>query len=137
MDDGMLVRLALVGGYLPLRGRRTYQHQARGRTTLAHGVEEAPDRMRSVGVLRTITWVSDCLVDLDAAPVGVQFVGDHQRERGPNSGAHLRTVGYDSHGAVGFDRDEDIGLEDGRPGAALSLAGLREQEVRGKRHAEH
>jgi hypothetical protein len=46
-------------------------------------------------------------------------------------------MGYDSHGAVGFDRNEDIGLEQRRPVAAFSLDGLGEQEVRSKRRTKN
>ena len=46
-----------------------------------------------------------------AAPVGIQLVGGHERQRRADAGAHLRPVRDDEDGAVGFDAEIDAGMQ--------------------------
>ena len=65
------------------------QHHPCGRSALAHGVEVSSYGFRPVGILISQPLVSHCLVDLYMLPIGVEFVGEHHRQRGANDGSHL------------------------------------------------
>ena len=77
MHDLVQAGLALGDRHIPLRRGGLHEHQARGCSGLTEGVEEVADRFRSVGVLVAVAYVAYALLDLDASPVGVEFVGDN------------------------------------------------------------
>ena len=62
--------------------------------------------------------VADRLFDRDAFPIGFQLVGQHHRQGGADSGAHLRAVGDDDYSAVGLDAQVHAGV----PGRVVGLA---------------
>jgi hypothetical protein len=111
VHDVVVLCRDLGGRHSPLRGRGAHEHDARRRTGAAEGVVEITNRSRTVGVLVAVRGVAESLLDAHAAPVGVQFVGGHERQRGADAGAHLRTVGDDEDRAVGFDPEIDARVE--------------------------
>src|SRR5207245_1319400 len=66
---------------------------------------------RAVSILIAVFYVAVGLNDLDALPVGVEFVGQHHRQAGLDAGAHLRAVGNDRHQPGIIDADIDVGRE--------------------------
>ena len=88
-------------------------NQPRRRSGLAHNVKELTDGMRAIGILRSVSLVPIALDNLDATPIGVEFVGENPRKAGADAVSHLRTVGHNVDRAVGVDPDEDAGMKRG------------------------
>jgi len=86
--------------------------------------------MRSVGVLITVSCVTDGLFDLHALPVGVELVRHHEGQGGTNDRAHLRAMRDDVDRPVGIDADEDIRMQGRLVGVRAPVAGfLRPQQL--------
>ncbi len=111
MYDGVGFGCALGGGDAPLLSGCLNQHPASGGAALAHGVKEIADGMGAIGVLIAVAVIADGLIDNDLFPVGVQFVGDNERQRGADYGAHFRAACDDVDCAVGFDAEKNIGVK--------------------------
>ena len=95
-------------GDIPYFCRRRFQHLPGGGASHAHGLVELPNAARAVGVLVAVFGIALSLHDLDPAPVGLEFVGEHHGQAGANSGAHLRSMGDDRHIAVLIDAEVDV-----------------------------
>ncbi len=71
-----------------------------------------PGAARAVGVLVAVfDFVAVRLLHLHAIPVGLHFLGDHQRQAGAHAGSHLGAMGDDGDDAVGGDRDKDARVD--------------------------
>jgi hypothetical protein len=116
MDDLMIACLAFGLRHFPFGRRGGHEHRLGGRAGPAERLEEVADRARTVGVLVAVTRVADRLLDGDPAPIGLQLVGGHLRQRRPDAGPHLGTVRDDEDGAVGADAEVDARIERRRLG---------------------
>ena len=135
----MILRLHFGHGNAPLRGRGLLEHRARGGAGLPHGLVETTDGVRPVGILIAVFSVADRLLNLDAIPVGVEFIGNHHGESRANAGAHFRAVRDDDHRAVGLDAEVDAWMPGGLIRHRLSSdSNLRSQHecARGEHVAE-
>ena len=113
-------------------GGGAHEHQATGGSGDAHGFEELANGVRAVGVLRAIAGIADGLLKLHALPVGVEFVGDDQRQTGATGGAHLRAMRNDVDSAIGVDGEKEIGMENRvieRGGGAVGVGSLRPRQI--------
>ena len=70
--------------------------------------------MRSVCVLIPVTRVAYRLLDFQSLPVGVQLVGNYQRQRSANSRAHLGAMRDDVNRSVRVDSDKYVGMQGGK-----------------------
>ena len=77
-----------------------------------------------------VSLVADGLLDLHALPIGVQLIGRDQRQRGPDPGAHFRTVRDDEDRAVGLDAEVYAGVKRGQFGLRVERRSLGEQIAR-------
>jgi hypothetical protein len=94
-----------------LLGGRFLQHLARGGAHAAQGLEVMAHAARAVGVLvAELRLVALCLGHLHLGPVGLEFVGHHQRPAGAHALPHLGAVAQHRDGAVIGDGDEDLGI---------------------------
>ena len=99
--------------HAPLLCGGAFQHEPGGGARLAHRLHEVAHRAGAVGILRSEPGIADCLLHADRLPIDVEFFGDHQRQRGPASGAHFGAVRRDHNLAVGFKAEVDAGLPGG------------------------
>ncbi len=76
--------------------------------------------MRSVGVLISISRITDRLFEFHPLPVRIQFVRKNERDGSAAAGAHLRPVRHHVDGSVGVDSDERAGMQDGAIGMSSS-----------------
>ena len=111
MDDGVRFGDAIFRRYIPLRGGGRDQHGPAGGAHVAHLVEKAADRVRAVGILVAVFRIARRLIDLYFGPVGIEFVGNHQRKRGSAAAAHLGAAGDDGHSAVARDGEKKVWAE--------------------------
>src|SRR2546427_9447746 len=111
MDDDVRFCHALSRRDIPPLGGRLYEHQPRGGAGLAHDVIKTSDRMRSVCVLIPVTRVAYRLLDFQSLPVGVQLVGNYQRQRSANSRAHLGAMRDDVNRSVRIDSEKYAGMQ--------------------------
>ncbi len=102
---------ALGLGHAPLRRRRAHQHRPRRGAGVAERFVEVADRTGTVGILVAVARIADALLDGDPAPVRLQLVGRHLRQRRPDAGAHLGAMGHDEDRAVGPDAQIDARVE--------------------------
>ena len=131
MNHLMVDRLDLGHRHAKAFGGSGLQHRARRRADLAHRHQVVPRAARSVGILIAVFGlVAVRLRDLYTRPIGFHFLGDDQRQAGPDTGSHFRTVRNDGHRSIGCDGNEDARI-DHRAMRHLSGAGL----VGGKRLA--
>ena len=65
------------------------------------------------------------MLHLDLRPVGVQFLGDQHRQRGPDALAHFRMRQQHGHAVVGADAQEGVGREAGDCGGGCRLRRAR------------
>ena len=128
----MITRLHLANGHAPRLRGSALEHRPGGCASDAHRLVEVLDRARPVGVLRAVLLVADGLDDPYARPVGIQFVGHHERQRGADTGAHLGAVRHDLHQPVGQD-----GEVDARRPWPLCTRVLREDADGHETRAEH
>ena len=91
--------------------RRLFEHLPRDRAGFAQRLVELPHAACAVGVLVAVLHVAVGLNDLDAVPVGIEFVRQYHRQAGLDAGAHLRAVGNDRHQTRVIDADIDIRRE--------------------------
>ncbi len=111
VDHLAVLRLHLADRHLPLRRRGRLEHLPRGRAAAAHRHEEVARAARAVGVLVAVFhFVAVRLRDADAAPVGLELVGDDHRHSRADTLPHLRAVADDGDDAVLGDRDEHEGI---------------------------
>ncbi len=76
------------------------------------GFEHLPRRgARTVGVLIAIFRVALRLDDLDPLPVGLELVGQHHGQSGPNPRAHFGAMRHDGHEAGLVDGEIDVRRE--------------------------
>src|SRR5271157_3514935 len=111
------VRLAGVtfgGRNIPPRGGGADEHQTSGGAGLPHHVEEIADGVRRIGLLVAILWIGERLLDLDSLPVGAEFIGQDNWQRGLDPVPHL--------GAMRDDRNRSVG-GDGHPQTRLKRCG--------------
>src|SRR6185437_2769689 len=109
VDHLVIHRLDLAYRHAPSLGGGGGEHGAAGGAALAHRLDEMPGAARAVLVLVAVLHcVAGRLDYADALPIRLELVGDHERQRGAASRAHLRAVADDRDDAVGRDRDEDM-----------------------------
>ena len=118
----VVLRRALGLGHVPLRRRRAHQHRPRRGAGVAERFVEVADRSRAVGVLVAVARIADALLDGDPAPVRLELVGRHLRQRRPDAGAHLGSVRDDEDRAVGPDAEIDARVEGARTPPACGTA---------------
>ena len=123
VDHLVVAGLDLGHRHTPFGGGGAFQHEARGSAGVFDGLDKVADGARAVGVLRTVLGVAQRLLHFDALPVGVQFLGQHQRQSGADAGAHLGAVGHNRNEPIGRDADEDVG----HPGGCAGLGGIGER----------
>ena len=87
-----------------------FEHQPGGCSCLAHGLDEVPDRTRSIGVLRPVLRISYGLLDADGLPIDVEFFGQHERQGRSTAGPHFRAVRGDDDLAIRFEPKVHRGL---------------------------
>ena len=138
-DHEALLRVAIAGRHTPPGRRRRHQERARHGAHLAIAVELGPRGGRAAGHLdgedrRVIFRRRGRVLDADAAPVGVQLLVDHHRQRGPDPLAHLRVREQHGDALVAADAQEGVDRrQDRRRGGRL----LREGEpIQHGRHEE-
>ena len=124
MNHLMIYRLDLRHRHAKPLGGRGLEHGARRGADLAHRHQIVPRAARSVGILvAEFDLVAGRLRDLYASPVGFHFLGDNQRQAGPDARSHFRTVCEDRDRSIGGDGNEDARV-DHRAVRHLSGAGL-------------
>jgi hypothetical protein len=128
MHDEMGLGRAFFRGNVPLRSGSADQHHAPGSAHLAHQVEAAANRVRPVRILLAVLRIANRLLQLDLGPVGVKFVGDHERQSGAAAASHFRAMRDDGDGAIGSDRHPQAGFKwraAASPSAAHSGSGTK------------
>ncbi len=124
MNHLVVYRLDLGHRHAPAFGGSGLEHRARRRADLAHRNQIVPRAARSIGILiAEFDLVSGRLRDLYARPIGFHFLGDNQRQAGPDTGSHFGPVRNDGHRPIGGDGNEDARV-DHRAMRHLSGAGL-------------
>src|SRR5262249_26125495 len=103
VHDEMILRFALISRYAPLGGGRAFHHQARSGSGIAHRVSKIANRTGTVGVLRTVLRITKSLLNFDFRPICIEFIRDHRRQPGANSGSHLGSVCNNDYSPVGLD----------------------------------
>src|SRR5882762_11368238 len=103
MNNRVKVRLTLTDRHSPPLRRGPNEHEPGGSAREAHHIKKASHRVRTVSVLIAVPGIADRLIDFHALPVGLQFVGHDQGQRGANYGAHLRTMSDNPDRSVRFD----------------------------------
>ncbi len=111
VNDHVIARAAVVGVDAPDMRRGGLEHLPRRGARLAHRLIELPHAARSVGVLIAVFRVALGLDDLHAVPVGFELVGEHHRQSGLDSGAHLGAVRDNRHQPGVIDHQVDVGLK--------------------------
>ena len=104
---------AVARGHFPLRGGSADQHGASGAADLTHQVKRTADGVRPICILIAIFRVADRLINLDLGPIGVELIGDYQRQGSAAPASHLRAVRDDGYGAVCCNRHPQAGIECG------------------------
>jgi hypothetical protein len=102
---------------------------------LAHLVEKAADRVRTVGVLVAVLGVADGLVDLDFAPIRIELVGQNQGQGSPAPATHFGAIGHNGHRTVTRYPDEKIGLK--RRAARRRIGGTCPQRFGQQARSQH
>ncbi len=128
MHDLVVVRRDLADRHVPAFGGGGLEHLPAGGAALAHRLQEMTQAARSVGILVAVfRLVAGRLHDADMRPVGVELLGDDQRQRGARAGPHLRAMRDDGDLPARVDRDEHLRVEDGAAGhiAGTGLVGER------------
>ena len=136
MHYGVRTCCAFRGRYTPLGRRGSYQHQPRGCTGLPQDVEETPHRMRSIGILIAVFFVTGCLHELHACPVRIQLVRHDARQRRPAPASHLRAVRDDVRGSIRIDRQVHV-RPPGSLGHAIRICGSSQQLLRHEANAQY
>ena len=95
----------------PFRGRRVFEHHARGGACFLECYVKIRYGARTVGVLIAVLRIADGLFHPDALPIGIQFVGRDHGKHAADAGSHFRPVGDDHHGSIGFNAQVDAGME--------------------------
>ena len=114
MPDETVLRLAFADRNVPGLGCGGLEHLARGGAGQPHRPKELPRAARSVGVLVAIFRITLPLDHLDAVPVGLELIGQHQWQIGFDAGAHLGAACDDGHEASVVNRKKGIWLKRGR-----------------------
>ena len=127
VHDLVVPRDALAARDAPLPRGRRHQHRPRRGAGVPERLVEIADRPRAVGVLIAVARVANALLDGHAAPVGVELVGGHLRQRRPDAGAHLGAMGDDEDRAVGTDAEIHARIQRRRLGLGPERRLLREQ----------
>ena len=104
----MQARPALGGGHTPLLRRGALQHQACGRTHLAHDVVEVANRAGAIRVLATVIGIGQTLDNPHPVPVRLHFIGHYLGQRSANTGTHFRAMGNDFNTAIGLNADKQV-----------------------------
>src|SRR5882762_61903 len=86
--------------------------------------KKASHRVRTVSVLIAVPGIADRLIDFHALPVGLQFVGHHQGQRGANYGAHFRAMRDNPDRSIRFDTYKHIGMKCGIICVGTHIVGL-------------
>ena len=115
-----------------------FEHQPGGCSRLANGMDEVPDRTRSIGVLRPVPGISYGLLDANGLPIGVEFFGYYQRQGRSTARPHFRAVRGDDDLAIRFEPKVHSRLPyDVRRRRFIRRHASREDEgARGKERAE-
>ncbi len=114
--------------HTPLLRGGAFQHQPRGGARLPHRLHEVTDGTGAVGVLRAEPGIADRLLHAHGLPIHIEFFGDHQRQRGPASGAHFGPVRGDHDLAIGLKAEVDAGLPAGGGRCAVG------EQIRAQHH---
>ena len=107
----MRLGVAFLGPHAPLCRCRLDQHQPRRASGHAQRLKEAPHRMRPVGVLVAVLWISGGLNQFYPLPIRVQLIRDDSRQRGSAAAAHLRPVRDDVGRSARVDRQINAGVQ--------------------------
>ena len=127
----VVLRLTLGSRHVPIDRRGLVEHRASGRAELAHALEVVAHAARTVRVLVAVHLVAHRLFDLDAAPVGFQFIGEDHRHAGAHALTHFRAVRDDGHGAALVDGNEHVRAQRSRSrGHALGGVGHAQSRER-------
>src|SRR5262249_55227167 len=103
VNDEVRLGGAVFGRYVPLSRCSADEHGASGSADLTHLIEEAADRVRTVGVLIAILRIARGLLNFYSRPVGVEFIGNDERQSSAAAAAHFGATRDDGHSSVGCD----------------------------------
>src|SRR5215467_2386724 len=90
-------------GYAPVLRCGAHQHESCRGAGLAQRFKRTTDGVRAIRVLIAVLFVTYCLYDFYAIPVGVEFVGNDAGQGGLAAAAHFRAMRDGVDGAVGVD----------------------------------
>ena len=111
MHDETVLGPAFASRDVPGLGCGGFEHLACGGAGRPHRPKELPRAARPVGVLVAVFRIALSLDNLDAVPVGLELIGQHQRQIGFDAGAHLGAAGDDGHKARAVNGKKGIGLK--------------------------
>ena len=113
VNDLVIDGLAFGSGHLPFFRSRAFQHQTGTGAGFADGYDEVANGAGTICVLRAVLGIADGLFDLDALPIGFEFVGQNHGQDGADPCAHFGSVREDDERAVGFEAQPDSGMPRG------------------------
>ena len=106
MHDAARLRRQLRRRHAPVLRCRAHEHRSSGGTHLSHRQPIHRRRHAAAGELPEVLLVVEVgLLDLDALPIGVQFLSDEHRKHRLDALADLWVLGHDRHGAVRSDAE--------------------------------
>src|SRR5712671_6128685 len=112
MNHLMVDRLDLGCRDAPTFRSCAFKHGARRRADLAHRDQIVPCAARSVGILiAEFDLVSVRLRHLYPRPLGLHFLGDDQRQAGPDTGSHFGAMRHDRNRSIGGEGNEDARVD--------------------------
>ena len=127
-------RRQFAGRNAPLLRGRGQDHLTAGSADLTERIPVHRRRETAACELRAeLAAVDRSLLDLHAAPIDVELVGDDHREHVLHALPDLRVLVHDGHGAVGGDLDERQGIE--RRGRRALCQQFRRVEMQRQHHA--